>query len=94
VAVTIPDRAPGRLFGGGLNAQRLVVQTRALPPAGPPPNTTQPELLHQVLLALALRDDSVTGVEAAELADRALALVQGDPTLEPQRALEAARSEG
>lgn len=94
VAVTIPDRAPGRLFGGGVNAQRLVVQTRALPPAGPPPDSGNPELLSQVLLALALRDESVTGAEAAELADRALALVQGDPALDPQRALEAARTEG
>ena len=72
----------------------LVATTRALPPAGPPPDTTNPELLRQVLLALALRDDSVSGAEAAELADRALALVRGNPQLPPPAALEAAKSEG
>jgi hypothetical protein len=94
VAATIPDRAGGRLFGGGVSASRLVAGARALPPAGPPPDSSNPELLHQVLLALALRDDSVSGAEAAELADRALALVKGNPQLPPPEALEAAKSEG
>jgi hypothetical protein len=94
VAATIPDRAGGRLFGGGVSASRLVAGARALPPAGPPPDSNNPELLHQVLLALALRDDSVSGAEAAELADRALALVQDNPQLPPGEALEAAKSEG
>ena len=94
VAATIPDRAGGRLFGGGVSASRLVAGARALPAAGPPPDSNNPELLHQVLLALALRDDSVSGAEAAELADRALALVRGNPQLPPPAALEAAKSEG
>ncbi len=94
VAVVIPDRHPGRLFGGGVNAARLLASVRALPPAGPPPDTRNPELTRQVLLALALGDDSVSGAEAADLADRALALVQGDPALDPPAALEAAKQQG
>jgi hypothetical protein len=91
VVATIPDKHPGRLFGGGVNASRLVATMRALPPAGPPPDTRDPELTRQVLLALALQDESLGGVEAAELADRALALTQGNHGLDPPAALEAAK---
>ncbi len=94
IVATIPDRQPGRLFGGGVNAPRLLAGVRALPPAGPPPDTQNPELMRQVLLALALRDESLGGVEAAELADRALQLVSGDQRLDPPAALEAARQTG
>jgi hypothetical protein len=94
VAVTIPDRHPGRLFGGGMNASRLVAAVRSLPPAGPPPDTQSPEALHQVLLALALRDETIGGAEAAMLADRALELAKGDRSLDPPAALEAAKEEG
>jgi hypothetical protein len=91
VAATIPDKQPGKLFGGGVNATRLVATARSLPPAGPPPDTANPELMRQVLLALALRDESVGGAEAAELADRALELVSGEKALDPPAALEAAK---
>jgi hypothetical protein len=91
VAATIPDKQPGRLFGGGVNVSRLLASARALPPAGPPPDTANPELMRQVLLALALRDESVSGAEAAELADRALELVSGNKALDPPAALEAAK---
>jgi hypothetical protein len=91
VAATIPDRQPGRLFGGGLTASRLLASVRALPPAGPPPDTQDPELIRQVLLALALRDETLSGVEAAELADRALELTAGEQPLDPPAALEAAK---
>jgi hypothetical protein len=91
IAATIPDKHPGRLFGGGASASRLLAAVSALPPAGPPPDLQSPELLHQVLLALALRDESIGGAQAAELADRALELVRGDSTLDPPRALEAAK---
>jgi hypothetical protein len=94
IVATIPDKAPGRLFGGGGGVSRLVAQSRALPPAGPPPDTQNPELMQQVLLALALRDESLTGVEAAELAGRALELSAGDPQLDPPAALEAAKQQG
>jgi hypothetical protein len=51
-----------------------------------------------VLLALALRDDTLGGAEAAELADRALTLMTGDGgggrALDPPAALEAARTQG
>ena len=94
IAITIPDRHPGRLLGGGLNVSRLVTAVGSLPPAGPPADTSSPELLRQVLLALALRDESIGGAEAALLADRALELAQGDQTLDPPRALEAAKAEG
>ena len=93
IAATIPDKHPGGgLFGGGgAGASKLLAETRALPPAGPPPDLQNPELLHQVLLALALRDESVGGAEAADLADRALELTRGDAALDPPAALEAAK---
>ena len=88
IAATIPDKHPGgRLFGGGVNAARLLAGVRALPPAGPPPDT-------QVLLALALRDESLGGAEAADLADRALELARENRALDPPAALEAAKQSG
>jgi hypothetical protein len=50
--------------------------------------------MRQVLLALALRDDGVSGAEAPELADRALELTRGDSALDPTAALEAAKRGG
>jgi hypothetical protein len=91
IVATIPDKHPGRLFGGSANAARLLAGVRALPPAGAPPDLENPDLFRQLLLALALRDESLGGAEAADLADRALALTQGDRTLDPPAALEAAR---
>ena len=92
IALTIPDKHPGRLLGGGRpGVSALLASARALPPAGPPPDLQNPELLRQVLLSLALRDESVGGAQAAELADRALEIVRADSTLDPARALEAAR---
>jgi hypothetical protein len=93
IAVVVPDKAPGRLFGGGGGASKLASQVAALPPAGPPPDTQDPELMRQVLLALALRDDSIGGAEAAELVDRALPMVTGAGALDPPAALEAAKKE-
>jgi hypothetical protein len=90
VAATIPEKYPGKLFGGGVTASRLLASARGLPPAGPPPDTTNPELMREVLLALALRDESVGGAEAADLADRALALAQRK-ALDPPAALEEAK---
>ncbi len=94
VAATIPDKHPGGLFGGGGGAAKLLISARSLPPAGPPPDTQNPELMRQVLLALALRDDSVGGAEAADLADRALELAQSNSALDPPAALEAAKQAG
>ncbi len=94
IAITIPEKHPGRLLGGGANVSRLLEGVRSLPAAGPPPDTQSPELLHQVLLTLALRDDTVGGAEAAMLADRALELAQADPTLDPPGALAAAKARG
>jgi hypothetical protein len=91
VVATIPDKMPGKLFGGGVSASKLVAAASALPPAGPPPDTQNPELMRQVLLALALRDESLSGVEAAEMADRALELASGNQALDPPAALEAAK---
>ena len=93
IAATIPDKAPGRLFGGGASAPKLLVAVRGLPAAGPPPDLESPELLHQVLLALALRDESLGGAEAAELADRALELARQGGGMDPPAALEAAKQE-
>ncbi len=94
IAATIPEKHPGRLFGGGVNAASLLASVRALPPAGAPPDTQDPELMRQVLLALALRDETLDGVQAAEMADRALELVAGNPQLDPPAALEAAKEKG
>lgn len=91
IVVSIPEKHPGRLFGGGVTAATLLAATRALPPAGPPPDLRSPEQLRQLLLSMALRDDSLGGAEAAELADRALELVAKDPSLAPAAALEAAK---
>jgi hypothetical protein len=91
IVVTIPDKHPGGLFGSGNSAAKLLAGIRSLPPAGAPPDLQNPELLRQVLLALALGDENVSGAEAAELADRALELTRGDPTLDPPAALESAK---
>lgn len=93
IAVTVPDKHPGRLFGGGQGASSLLAAVRSLPAAGPPPDTQSPEVLRQVLLALALRDEALGGAEAALLADRALELAQADRTLDPPGALAAARAQ-
>jgi hypothetical protein len=92
IAVTVPDKHPGRLFGGGSGASNLLATVRSLPTAGPPPDTQSPEVLGQVLLALALRDDALGGAEAALLADRALELARADRTLDPPAALAAAKA--
>src|SRR5205085_9856414 len=94
VVMTIPEKHPGRLFGGGVNASRLASSVAALPPARPPPHTANPELMREALLALALRDESLSGVEAAELAERALELASSDRSLDPPAALEAAKRQG
>ncbi|MFZ0039883.1 MAG: hypothetical protein WAK93_01130 [Solirubrobacteraceae bacterium] len=97
IVATIPDKHPGGMLsfgGGGNSAERLLAATRTLPPAGAPPDLQNPELLRQVLLALALRDDTVGGAEAAELADRALELTRGNAALDPPAALEAAKQQG
>ncbi len=91
IVAAIPEKHPGRLLGGGISAARLLATVRALPPAGPPPDTKNPELMRQVLLALALRDESLGGAQAAELADRAVALLGGNQTLDPPAALEEAK---
>lgn len=93
IVVTIPDKYPGRLFGGGVTASNLLASARALPPAGPPPDTQSPELLRQVLLALALQDENVSGAEAPELAERALSLAR-ERSLDAPAALEAAKGAG
>ncbi len=94
IVATIPDKygPPTRLFGGGGSASKLLAAVRSLPPAGAPPDLQNPEMLRQVLLALALRDEDVSGADAAELADRALQLTRGDAALDPPAAIEAAKN--
>ncbi|MGN6170615.1 MAG: hypothetical protein ACTHQQ_20980 [Solirubrobacteraceae bacterium] len=91
IAATIPERHPGKLFGGGVTARSLVTSVSALPAPGPPPVLDSPELLRNVLLSLALRDETLTGVQAVDVAEQALALASGEGALEPQAALEAAK---
>jgi hypothetical protein len=94
IVARIPEKHPGRLFGGGASAATLLASVRDLPPAGPPPDLQNPEVLRGILIAMALRDESLGGAQAAEVADRALALVQSNPTLAPDAALEAAKAGG
>ncbi len=94
IVARIPEKHPGGLLsrGGGANSARgLLEALRALPPAGPPPDLRSPELLRQVLVALALRDETLGGAEAAELADRALQLARGGASPDPPALLEAAK---
>jgi len=93
VAARIPARHAGALsFSSAGTAAGLLASLRTLPPAGPAPDMQDPELLRQVLLALALQDESTGGAEAAELADRALELTRADRQLDPPAALAQARS--
>jgi hypothetical protein len=94
IVAQIPDKHPGRLLGGGASAATLLASVRDLPPAGKPPDLQNPDTLLQILTAMALRDDEVGGAQAVELADRALSLVQANPSLEPAAALEAAKQGG
>ncbi len=94
IAATIPDKHPGRLFGGGANVFKLLTSVRALPPAGPPPDPQNPELMRQVLIALALQDDELSGVQAVEVADRALELIEVGEQTDPPAALDAAKNRG
>ena len=89
VVVEIPEKHAGMF--GGMTASRLLAGVRALPPAGPPPDLQNADLLHQVLLSLALSDAEVGGAEAAELADRALELSRANKELDPPAALGAAK---
>ncbi|HLI32081.1 MAG TPA: hypothetical protein VKU89_04985 [Solirubrobacteraceae bacterium] len=91
IALQIPDRHPGRLLGGALIAPRLIEALRALAPAGPPPDPSDPQLLREALLALALADPELGGAQAAELADRALELLSAQRDLDLQQALSEAR---
>jgi hypothetical protein len=93
IVLQIPEKYPGKLFGGGVNASRLLATARSLPAAGPPPDLQSPEALRQVLLALALADDSLGGAEAADVADRALEMARADSTLDPVMALAAAKEQ-
>jgi hypothetical protein len=91
IATTIPDKHPGRLFGSGVSAASLLVTVRGLKPAGPPPDLENPDALRQVYLALALGDDDIGGAEAAEVADRAMAISSSTPGIDPALALEQAK---
>lgn len=91
IVATIPDRHPGKLFGGGLTVGSILTTVSALPSPGPPPALDDPGVLRDVLLALALRDEMLSGSEAVEVADRAVALASGDKPLDPPAALEAAK---
>lgn len=91
ITLNIPDKHPGRLFGGGRDVSSLLAAARALPSAGPPPDLGRPELLHQTLVALALADEDTSGEQAVELADRALELSSRDPSLDPAAAIAKAR---
>jgi len=91
IALTVPDRHPGRWLGGGATVSRLLALAGALPAAGPPADSRSPELLRQVLLALALRDESIAAAEAVDVAERALELMRSDAGLDPPAAVEAAK---
>ncbi len=92
IAAVIPARHPRRVSRKDPStAPALLAGLRALPAAGPAPDTRDPELLRQVILGLALGDETIGGAEAVELTDRAIALTAATPTLDPPAALAAAR---
>jgi hypothetical protein len=91
IAAQIPEKHPG-MFGSNTNSVgSLLANVRTLPAAGPPPDTADPELMQQWFLALALRDDSLGGAQAAEVADRAVGVLRADPSLTPEQAIEQAK---
>jgi hypothetical protein len=93
IAAVLPARHPKRMSRKDSGAApRLLAALRALPAAGPPADTRDPELLRQVILGLALQDEAVGGAEAVELTDRAIALALQTPALDPPAALAAARA--
>ena len=91
IAATIPERHPGKLFGGGVGVQSMLASVSGLPAPGRPPELDSPEFLRELLLALALRDESLDGAEAVEIAERAVPLASGQRALDPAAALEAAK---
>ncbi len=92
IAARIPARHPGRLsLKSPTSAPKLLASLRALPAAGPPADARDPELLRQVILALALGDEDIGAAEAVDLADRAVLLARSAPELDPPAALSAAR---
>jgi hypothetical protein len=94
IAARIPARHPGRMaMRSATSAAKVLAALRGLPPAGPPPDAQDPELLRQVILALALGDEDIGAAEAVDLADRAVLLVRATPALDPPAALSAARRE-
>lgn len=99
VVAVVPDRHPSGFIGRSQDtAGSLAARLRALPAAGPLADADDPKLLRGALLALALRDDSLGGAAAAELADRALALIRSGrdcgAVLDAPAAMEAARAQG
>jgi hypothetical protein len=93
IAIRIPAKHPGRMSfsGGGATAPRLLASLRSLPAAGVAPDPHNPELLREVVLALALQDPDIYAEQAVALADRAVELARANPALDPPAALEAAR---
>ncbi len=91
IAATIPERHPGKLFGGGVGVQSLLASVSELPAPGPPPALDSPAFLRELLLALALRDETLDGAQAVEVAERAVPLASGQDALDPSAALEAAK---
>jgi hypothetical protein len=91
IGATIPERHPGKLFGGGVGVQSLLAAVSGLPAPGPPPALDTPAFLRELLLALALRDETLDGAEAVEIAEQAVPLASGQQALDPPAALEAAK---
>ena len=91
IAATIPDRHPGKLFGGGVSARSLVTSISTLPAPGPPPVLDSPEVVRNVLLSMALRDETLNAAQAVEVAEQAVTLASGEHALDPPAALEAAK---
>lgn len=91
IALRIPERHPGRLFGASATVASLLAAARALPRPEAPPDPTDPELMRQVLLALALQDDELTGEQAVEAADRAVRMLCDGEASDPPAALAAAK---
>jgi hypothetical protein len=91
VVAKIPPKRKAGMLSPAVNVSQLVADLKGLPAAGPPIDPQRPDLMREVLLALALRDEETSGEQAVDLADRALELTRADASLAPQAALNAAR---
>ena len=90
----IPDKHPGRLFGGGTARRDCSRRSRALPPAGPAAGHAEPRAAAPGLAGAGAGGRHAGRRRGRGVADRALELAQGNPASIPPAAIEAAKQQG